>query len=337
MWVIQLQWKRVFNVQLIKVHGSENDFFLLDQTKLEVALSDKQLKELAIKMCNRITGLHGGSDGILVVDHSEHSGVLGQMRVINADGTEASMCGNGLRTVGRYLEKEYGQTTFKVETMHADLKVEKAPDLKSNVAAYNVEISPVSFMSETLPMFLDRETLVDDYVPEFSKTLKFSAVSVPNPHLIAFVDHETLEGPELERIATYLNGENPYFPDGVNVSFVEKLDGHSIFVRTYERGVGFTNACGTAMSASSLMFVMLSDKQVPFETEINVRNPGGMVKTVVHQNDNGEYWMSLIGNATNVANVTVDLADAMNGDYSHAKWVPTNEQENYLEFISSIR
>lgn len=323
-------------MQLIKVHGSENDFFLLDQTKLETDLTDKQLSNLAIKMCDRDSGLHGGSDGILVVNRSEHSGVLGQMRVINADGTEASMCGNGLRTVGRYLELEYGQTEFKVETMHADLKVKKAPNLKSDVAAYNVEISPVSFKSETLPMFLNRETLIADSVPEFSKTLKFSAVSVPNPHLITFVDHETLEGPELKRIATYLNCKNPYFPDGVNVSFVEELGDNSIFVRTYERGVGFTNACGTAMSASSLMFVLLSDKKVPFETEINVKNLGGMVKTVVHQNENGEYWMSLIGNATYVADVTVDLADAMNGDFSHATWTSTNEQENYLKFISSI-
>lgn len=323
-------------MELVKVHGSENDFFLLDQTKLESALSDGKLKNLAIKMCNRESGLHGGSDGILVVNKSSHSGVLGQMRVINADGTEASMCGNGLRTVGRYLETKFGQTEFKVETMHADLEVKKAPNLKAGVAAYNVEISPVSFESQTLPMFLNRQTLVDEIIPEFSKTLKFSAVSVPNPHLITFVDHETLQGPELERIATYLNGENPYFPDGVNVSFVEKLDNKSIFVRTYERGVGFTNACGTAMSASSLMFVLLSEGKVPFGTEINVKNPGGMVKTVVHQDEGGNYWMSLIGNATNVANITIELADALNGNFSKAKWISTDEQDAYLKFISSI-
>ncbi|MHC9536773.1 diaminopimelate epimerase [Dellaglioa sp. BT-FLS60] len=323
-------------MQLIKVHGSENDFFLLDQTKLENPLSDEALKNLAIKMCDRNSGLHGGSDGILVVNKSAHTDVLGQMRVINADGTEASMCGNGLRTVGRYLENQFGKTEFKVETMHADLKVKKAPNLKSDVAAYNVEISPVSFAAETLPLFLNRETLINEIVPEFSKTLKFSAVSVPNPHLITFVDHETLEGPELGRIATYLNGENPYFPDGVNVSFVEKLTSNSIFVRTYERGVGFTNACGTAMSASSLMFVLLSHDQVPFETEIKVKNPGGMVKTIVHQTEQGNYWMSLIGNATNVANVTVDLDAAMIGDFSNAEWVPTNEQDAYLDFIASI-
>ncbi|WP_409022379.1 diaminopimelate epimerase [Dellaglioa sp. P0083] len=323
-------------MELVKVHGSENDFFLLDQTKLETALSDEKLKHLAIQMCNRESGLHGGSDGILVVNESSHNGVLGRMRVINADGTEASMCGNGLRTVGRYLETKFGQTEFKVETMHADLDVKKAPNLQAGVAAYNVEISPVSFESQTLPMFLQRQTLVDEIIPEFSQTLKFSAVSVPNPHLITFVDHTTLQGPELERIATYLNGENPYFPDGVNVSFVEKLDNKSIFVRTYERGVGFTNACGTAMSASSLMFVLLSEGKVPFGTEINVKNPGGMVKTVVHQDESGNYWMSLIGNATNVANITIELADALNGDFSTAKWISTNEQDAYLKFISSI-
>lgn len=104
---------------------------------------------------------------------------------------------------------------------------------------------------------------------------------------------------KISRIASYLNdGKNALFPDGVNVSFVEILSEDEIFVRTYERGVGYTNACGTAMSASSLMYVLEKTDGKGFEKTLSVKNPGGMVKTIVHRKEDGNYFMSLIGNGT---------------------------------------
>lgn len=89
---------------------------------------------------------------------------------------------------------------------------------------------------------------------------------------ISFVDHETLVSEDLGRIASYLNdGKNALFPDGVNVSFVEILSEDEIFVRTYERGVGYTNACGTAMSASSLMYVLEKTDGKGFEKTLSVK------------------------------------------------------------------
>ena len=82
---------------------------------------------------------------------------------------------------------------------------------------------------------------------------------MPNPHLCSICGSRNLNGPEFERIATYVNNENPYFPEGINVSFVEILGKNQLFVRTYERGVGFTSACGTAMCASSLLYTLLKD------------------------------------------------------------------------------
>ncbi|ARO00983.1 diaminopimelate epimerase [Lactiplantibacillus plantarum] len=327
-------------VKMIKVHGSGNDFYLLDQTQFQAPLSDADLKQLAINICKRDgAGLYDGADGVLVVDKSEHPQVLGRMRVINADGTEASMCGNGLRTVARYLGTQNSQEDFRVQTMYADLKVQAVADFAAHVPAYSVEISPVTFDAQTLGMHAnnDATTIINEKIPALSADLKFSAVAVPNPHLIAFVDHDTLVGPELGRIGEWMNdGKNQIFPDGVNVSFVEVLGPNSIFVRTFERGVGFTNACGTAMSASSLMYVLLHQESTDFNQEIHVTNPGGMVKTVVHQGADEEYWMELIGNATFVRIVTLPLEDALQGDYSPVTATETGEQVAYEDFVANL-
>ncbi|KRM96527.1 diaminopimelate epimerase [Liquorilactobacillus aquaticus DSM 21051] len=320
------------------MHGSNNDFFILDEKNLEKNITEDELSTLARAVCDRQHGLHGGADGILFVT-SGHTGVAGKMRVINADGSEASMCGNGIRTVARYLNEKSGLDEFKVETMYADLEVKKSENFAPDVPAFDAEISPVSFDAADLKMHIgNKAKLIDDLIPELSKTLKFSAVAVPNPHLITFVSHDVLIGSELGKIASYLNnGENPIFPDGVNVSFVEIQEPKQIFVRTYERGVGYTNACGTAMSASSLMYVLLHPEQCGTEQLISVFNPGGMVKTCVHQRENGSYWMSLIGNATFVAEVKLAQAAALKGDFKHVVWNETGEQKAYEKFAAEVQ
>ena len=175
--------------KLLKVHGSQNSFFTLDQTELENPLTDNELRQLTQTLTDHKTGLLGGADGILSVEESSHPGVLGKMRVINADGSEASMCGNGLRTVARYLHEKTGESQFKVETMYADLAVRQADDFAEGVPAFGVEISPVRFNKGSLPFDnLGHDRLLDTLVPELVPGWRFSALAVPNPHLIAFVD-----------------------------------------------------------------------------------------------------------------------------------------------------
>ncbi|MGL9961436.1 diaminopimelate epimerase [Enterococcus sp. DIV0839b] len=322
------------NVMMQKVHGSENDFFLLDETQFERSLTAEEIEQLRIQLCSRETGLLAGADGLLLVGEGTHGTSNARMRVINSDGSEASMCGNGLRTVARYLAEKNQEKSFTVETMFADLKVRQAPNLAEEVATYQVEISPVSFEAVTIPMHLGVQTLIDEIVPALSNTIRFTAVAVPNPHLVAFVDHETLNGPEFERIATYVNNENPYFPEGINVSFVEILGKNQLFVRTYERGVGFTSACGTAMCASSLLYTLLKDGV--FYEEITVKNAGGMVKTVVHETSDGSYWMELIGNATITHLIEESLTDLLNGAFEKITITETNEQKHYQEFLQTL-
>ena len=324
-------------VYMQKVHGSQNTFFLLDQTQLKQALSQAELVRLAKQLTNSKTGLLGGADGLLVVSASSHQNVLGKMQVINADGSIASMCGNGLRTVGRYLAEKYHQNSFKVETQQADLKVSVEPDWAESVKAISVEISPVSFAKQDLPFAqLNCNQLINQEVPAFAPSLKFTAVAVPNPHLISIVSAEVLASSLLEKLGTKLNQPNPYFPDGVNVSFAQVIDSRHLFVRTFERGVGFTNACGTGMSAASLVFALTHQQEKVFNHLLTVSNPGGFVQTRVHQQED-HYWIELIGNATVTHNINADesLFHQDLPDLSLFQVEQTSENAAYQAFISN--
>ena len=324
-------------VYMQKVHGSQNTFFLLDQTQLKQALSQAELVRLAKQLTNAKTGLLGGADGLLVVSSSSHQNVLGKMQVINADGSIASMCGNGLRTVGRYLAEKYHQNSFKVETQQADLKVSVEPDWAESVKAISVEISPVNFAKQDLPFDqLNCNQLINQEVPAFAPGLKFTAVAVPNPHLISIVSAEVLASSLLEKLGTKLNQPNPYFPDGVNVSFAQVIDSRHLFVRTFERGVGFTNACGTGMSAASLVFALTHQQEKVFNHLLTVSNPGGFVQTRVHQQED-HYWIELIGNATVTHNINADesLFHQDLPDFSLFQVEQTSENAAYQAFISN--
>lgn len=324
--------------QLLKVHGSQNHFFILDQTTLKKPLSDAELAALSRQLNNPQTGILNGADGILVVNHSDHPGVAAQMRVINADGSEALMCGNGIRTVARYVSEKTGKTSFKIATLKTDLQVSRQDDLADGVPAYAAEISPVTFNRESLPFDqLGSQRLIDDLVPEFTPGLRFTALAVPNPHLISFMDKEQLAGPLLGELGKRLNDPNPYFYEGVNVTFGTVLGHNQIFARTYERGVGFTNACGTGMSATSLALALTHPEAVDFDQKIDVFNPGGKVQTVLHF-EHGRYWVELIGNATFMDKIDVD-EDALH----HAQVTPDNvtvhetgEQAAYLDFVKHL-
>ncbi|WP_390409098.1 diaminopimelate epimerase [Lacticaseibacillus jixiensis] len=321
--------------QLLKVHGSDNAFFLLDQTRLAQPLDAATLIALTKRLTDRQTGLLGGADGMLVV--SQAPDAAGRMTVINSDGTYAKMCGNGLRTVSRYLSEQTGQDEFTVQTEEAKLRVHRAAPLAQGVPAFGVEISPVSFEQKALPFAqLGHTQIIDTVLEALHPSLHFTAIAVPNPHLIAFVPEAELNGSTLGDLGKRLNAPNPYFPEGVNVTFATITGQSEIFARTYERGVGFTNACGTGMSATSLALVLTHPDVAEKNQPITVYNPGGMVHTVVHQEADGRYWIELIGNATVTDVVTIPDASLVQGTFDGATTRATGETADYTAFVASL-
>lgn len=282
---------------LLKVHGSNNTFYLYD------ALYDEQMDFVPLTkwLCNK--SLDGGADGLLLVLPSQVADA--KMRVLNADGSEASMCGNGLRCVARYVCEKLGLEQARIETMHAILHVKKAPPIVEQLPTYEVEISPVSFQLDTLPLFYEQKKQIrNEVIPLFSPRIPFTAISVPNPHLIGIVPKEdVMDLSHQQLLASYLNGKNKICPDGVNVSYVYPISQNEIFVRTFERGVGFTNACGTAMTASALISTL---ENLTNPGVITVYNPGGSVQCRVGMQQK-KYDLALIGNATVLGQYEIEL------------------------------
>jgi len=316
-------------VQLIKGHGSGNDFLIIDEMSNGYAFSESERAELAKLLCNRQSEL--GADGILFVMNSKNAD--GRMRVFNSDGSEASMCGNGLRLVARYVCEHLGQNKAVIETMKANLKVSKQNDLLPDIHTYQVEISPVLFELRALPLNLNKPTLFNERIEELSANLRFSALAVPNPHLIALVEAAQLEGDLQKQLSEKVNGPNQLFPDGVNVSFVKDLQPGSIYVRTFERGVGFTNACGTAMSASTLVTCLQELNEL--ESVVNVYNNGGKVQCVAHESE-GKYSIDLIGNATYLYNATVNV-DLENRSFTVSAKAEHAEQASYEQLQNEAK
>ena len=311
------------DLNLIKCHGSGNDFLLIDEMTNGYDFTDEARQNLALALCDRRSSL--GADGILFVLASENCDA--RMRVFNADGSEASMCGNGLRCVGRYVCELLDKESIIIQTMKANLRVSSQASIFENIPTYNVEISPVLFGLNQLPMNMDRETLLNESIPEISDRLTFSALAVPNPHLISVVGTEHILSNEQKNISETVNGPNNLFPDGVNVSFVHPLEKGSIYVRTFERGVGFTNACGTAMSASSLVTCLLEQNE--FGKEIEVYNNGGKVRVIVNQLAEGQYNMELIGNATYLYQTQIELSISHPEDFHEVSRQEFTEEATY--------
>lgn len=283
-------------LELYKMHGSKNTFYLLDIETL-----DFDYITLTKWLCDENN--NGGADGLLIVLPSNVAHA--RMRVINADGSEASMCGNGLRCVARYIcERDQLQET-NIETMKAILQVKLEDDMLPNIPTYSVGISPVSFDLHSLPMTYEvKQQILNEVLPIFSETIHFSAVSVPNPHLIGMVNQYYIDQPtHQESLASFLNGENEFTPDGINVSYVYPMSNNEIFVRTFERGVGFTNACGTAMTASALIAYKYGYITEP---NVTVYNPGGFVRCFIDFK-NDQYQLKLIGNATYIQQCGISI------------------------------
>ena len=248
-------------MKFTKYNGLGNDFVFLDGAE---ALSVKDPAALAVKMCDRRTGI--GADGLVLLLPTDKGDV--RMRIINSDGSEAEMCGNASRCVALHWLQN-GFTTQKKITLDtlAGPIITEIIDEKAGLV--RVDMGAPRLLRKQIPMTGNPdEKAISVPVTAGGKTFTGTAVSMGNPHFVIFVDDMTktpveVWGPSLETCDV--------FPQKTNVEFVQILDKNTVRMRVWERGAGITQACGTGSCATAAACVL--NKKT--ESKITVKLDGG--------------------------------------------------------------
>jgi diaminopimelate epimerase len=269
---------------LVKCHGSGNDFPLLDART--VRFDDDVWAAVAVALADRAGPV--GGDGLLLLTGGDARHPFG-MRMFNSDGSEAELCLNGLRCVARLGFERLGIDEAAIRCKASTVQAARAPDLAPGVYTVREVAGPAMLDVTAWPMNIGAVEHVDTPLPRLGSSRGFTAVAMPNPHLVAFV--EAVNEDELVAVGTAAQNAPAWMPNRANVSFVEEREG-GLFVRTFERGVGLTDSCGSAMAAS-LYAACLTDR-VEYDREITVWNKGGLVRGEAEIG--GEVTLS--GNAT---------------------------------------
>ena len=223
------------------MHGLGNDFIVVDNRTGEIR--DSAASDLAKRLCER--RLSVGADGLLLLSDSAVADL--RMRVFNADGSEAEMCGNGIRCFAKYAYENniVRKNPLMIETL-AGVKEIWLTIGDGEVKAVKVDMGVPVWERNLIPM-LGQGTCIDQDLQVDSEQYKVTCLSVGNPHCVVFVPvvdafPVDVVGPKIENL--------PEFPKKTNVEFVQVLNRRELKVRVWERGCGETLACGTGACAS---------------------------------------------------------------------------------------
>ena len=233
----------IASVPVVKLHGTHNAFVLVDGRSTPIA----DPIEFARRACSVDTGL--GVDGLLLLLPAASADV--RVRIINADGSEAEMCGNGIRCVARYLDEHDGRATLAIETLAGPIDtvvVSREPEFLVAVELNVPRIGPAHEVAG----------------------FRAFPVDVGNPHVVIFLaDLDAVDlavmGPRIER--------DPRYPHGTNVHFAQQTGPASLAVRHWERGAGATQACGTGAVACAAAAIATRGMTSPVELAV----PGGVL------------------------------------------------------------
>ncbi|MDQ0285796.1 diaminopimelate epimerase [Desulfofundulus luciae] len=251
-------------MHFFKVHGLGNDFILVDLVKQEWP-GGEDLSEIARRLCHRQFGI--GADGLVLLRTSPRADAF--MQIINADGSEAEMCGNAIRCVAKYLYERGG---INKEVMHietrAGVMVPRLVLENGLVAAVRVDMGIPRLERQDIPMIGPPGRVISEPLVLEGQAFHITAVSMGNPHCVLFVpDVELVDlhglGPKLEK--------HPLFPRKTNVEFVQVLNRGEVRVRVWERGAGPTLACGTGACATVVAGVLNNYT----DRVVKVHLPGG--------------------------------------------------------------
>jgi diaminopimelate epimerase len=255
-------------MQFWKMHGLGNDYVVIDNR--DGKIGDKQAAELAKKLCERRFSV--GADGLLLVCGSQSADV--KMQIFNADGSEAEMCGNGIRCFSKYCYENgiVKKNEFMVETLsgikHVWLAVKG-----DEVESVKVDMGAPNWERKSIPMVGDG-TCINENLDVDEENYSVTCLSMGNPHCIIFVD-KVDEFP-VEYVGPMVENHDA-FPKRTNVGFVQVLNKNELKVRVWERGCGETLACGTGTCAA----VVAANKLGKVGNKVTVHVLGGDLQVEV--------------------------------------------------------
>ncbi|MFZ6771669.1 diaminopimelate epimerase [Undibacterium sp. SXout7W] len=228
-------------IKFTKMHGLGNDFLLVEEDHVR----NENLGQLATIMCNRRTGV--GADGLLVLGASSEPRAV-SMRIFNPDGSESSMCGNGIRCVAHYA---YGRgicryREFAVHTLAGRMQISLRL-VSDDVVGVSIDMGVPVLNTNDIPAQLALENLPPFSIEYAGSSWNGHALRVSVPHAVIFLD--TLDQVNVAEVGAFIE-RHAFFPEGINVNFAQHIGKDRVRLHTWERGAGLVLACGSGACAT---------------------------------------------------------------------------------------
>lgn len=267
-----------------KMHGIGNDYIYINCFQETVTDPEK----LSIFMSNVRFGV--GSDGLVLILPSEVADF--RMRIFNADGSEAMMCGNATRCVGKYVY-EHGMTDKTEVSLETNSGIKYLTfyvnEATNKVDAVKVDMGKAILKPAEIPVANDGDRFIAKPVVVDGVSYDMTCVSMGNPHAVVFLPE--IDSLDLEKIGPSFE-HHPLFPNRVNTEFIRVIDDHTLQMRVWERGSGETFACGTGACAAAVASVL--NGYCKREQEILIHLRGGDLRIIYHNDES----VTMIGPAT---------------------------------------
>jgi len=234
-------------IKFTKMHGCGNDYVYING--FEEKIPEEKKPSFIQRVSDRHFGI--GSDGVIFINPSPIADF--EMEMWNADGTRAEMCGNGIRSVAKYVydKKMTSKEEITIESMGKIKYITIYP--KDGAAELiKVDMGEPILKSELIPVISDKNETIDDIIDIHGEEYRITCVSMGNPHAVVFLDPDTLD---IEKIGPYFENHER-FPKRTNTEFVRIMDRNNIKMRVWERGTGETLACGTGCCASAVASIL---------------------------------------------------------------------------------
>lgn len=263
-------------LKFTKMHGLGNDYIYMDAINQKI----ENRSEFAKRLSDRHFGI--GSDGLILICESDVADF--RMQMFNSDGSEAEMCGNGIRCVGKFVYDKglTNKQEITVETL-AGIKYLKFTIVDEKVEKVRVDMGEPILIPKEIPVDSNQEIVKDLYIYVEDRDFRFTCVSMGNPHAVTFIKDE-LSNFDVNKYGSKVE-INKLFPRKTNVEFINIIDRNNIKMRVWERGAGETLACGTGACASVVASVINNYT----ERNVIVELLGGKLEIEWNKNDNHVY------------------------------------------------